>query len=173
MVDVGRCNVSYFFSVVTGGSDGIGLAYAKELATRQMNLVLISRNPDKLEKAARTIGIILLIAVLFFNFFFAVVTGSSEGIGRAYARELAKRGFNVVLISKPENRLFRAARHIGIHHCYWCIAAISVSSFLCILYIACVLLETMALREMGSQFKLSIKGRFLLFQVYRIFADFF
>ena len=42
-----------------------------------------------------------------------VVTGSSEGIGRAYARELAKRGFNVVLISKPENRLFRAAKNIG------------------------------------------------------------
>ena len=46
------------------------------------------------------------------------MTGSSEGIGRAYARELAKRGFNLVLISKPENRLFRAARNIGkTQHC--------------------------------------------------------
>jgi len=43
-----------------------------------------------------------------------VVTGSSEGIGRAYARELASRGINLVLISKPENRLYRAAKQIGI-----------------------------------------------------------
>lgn len=47
--------------------------------------------------------------------FFTVVTGSSEGIGRAYARELASRGLNLVLISKPENRLYRAAKQIGIH----------------------------------------------------------
>jgi short-subunit dehydrogenase len=46
--------------------------------------------------------------------FFTVVTGSSEGIGRAYARELASRGLNLVLISKPENRLYRAAKKIGI-----------------------------------------------------------
>ncbi|XP_052799770.1 inactive hydroxysteroid dehydrogenase-like protein 1 isoform X4 [Mya arenaria] len=42
----------------------------------------------------------------------AVVTGSSEGIGRAYARELASRGMNLVLISKPENRLYSAAKQI-------------------------------------------------------------
>ena len=40
-----KCN----FSVVTGSTDGIGKAYAKELATRGMNLVLISRNLDRLE----------------------------------------------------------------------------------------------------------------------------
>lgn len=43
-----------------------------------------------------------------------MVTGSSEGIGRAYARELASRGLNLVLVSKPENRLYRAAKQIGI-----------------------------------------------------------
>ncbi|XP_005097267.1 inactive hydroxysteroid dehydrogenase-like protein 1 isoform X2 [Aplysia californica] len=35
----------------------------------------------------------------------AVVTGSSEGIGQAYAYELARRGLNVVLISENERRL--------------------------------------------------------------------
>ncbi|OWF47111.1 inactive hydroxysteroid dehydrogenase-like protein 1 [Mizuhopecten yessoensis] len=42
----------------------------------------------------------------------AVVTGSSEGIGRAYARELAGRGLNIILISKKENRLYRTAKDI-------------------------------------------------------------
>ncbi|XP_078334832.1 uncharacterized protein LOC111105370 [Crassostrea virginica] len=42
----------------------------------------------------------------------SVVTGSSEGIGKAYARELAKRGVNVILISRGENRLYRTAEEI-------------------------------------------------------------
>jgi 17beta-estradiol 17-dehydrogenase / very-long-chain 3-oxoacyl-CoA reductase len=36
--------------VVTGSTDGIGKAYAKELASRNMNLILISRTLEKLEK---------------------------------------------------------------------------------------------------------------------------
>lgn len=44
------------FSVVTGGSEGIGLAYAKQLAKSGMNIVLISRSVDKLKKAAAVIG---------------------------------------------------------------------------------------------------------------------
>lgn len=42
----------------------------------------------------------------------SVVTGSSEGIGRAYAQELASKGLNIILISKGENRLSRAAEEI-------------------------------------------------------------
>ncbi|XP_017876666.1 hydroxysteroid dehydrogenase-like protein 1 [Ceratina calcarata] len=38
------------WAVVTGSTDGIGKAYAKELATRGINLVLISRTFEKLEK---------------------------------------------------------------------------------------------------------------------------
>ena len=44
------------FSVVTGSTDGIGKAYAKELAKRGVNIVLISRNEDKLAKVAAEIG---------------------------------------------------------------------------------------------------------------------
>ncbi|XP_014257410.1 inactive hydroxysteroid dehydrogenase-like protein 1 [Cimex lectularius] len=36
------------WAVVTGCTDGIGKAYAMELAKRHVNLVLISRNPEKL-----------------------------------------------------------------------------------------------------------------------------
>lgn len=43
---------------MTGSTDGIGKAYAKELATRGINLVLISRNNDKLEKTRNDLLII-------------------------------------------------------------------------------------------------------------------
>ncbi|VDN07907.1 unnamed protein product [Thelazia callipaeda] len=35
----------------------------------------------------------------------AVVTGSTDGIGKAYASELARRGFSIVLISRTQSRL--------------------------------------------------------------------
>ena len=40
------------WSVVTGATDGIGLAFAQELAKCGQNIVLISRNPEKLEATA-------------------------------------------------------------------------------------------------------------------------
>uniref|UniRef100_A0A674MB72 Hydroxysteroid (17-beta) dehydrogenase 3 n=1 Tax=Takifugu rubripes TaxID=31033 RepID=A0A674MB72_TAKRU len=42
----------------------------------------------------------------------AVVTGSSEGIGRAYAFELAKRGMNVVIMSRNKETLDQVAAEI-------------------------------------------------------------
>lgn len=42
-----------------------------------------------------------------------VVTGSSEGIGKAYALELASRGMNIVLISKGQRQLNKTAKEIG------------------------------------------------------------
>ncbi|XKL66273.1 hypothetical protein PGB90_009693 [Kerria lacca] len=54
-------NMTYHFTskkillVVTGSTDGIGRAYAKELAKRGMNVVLISRTYEKLEKVATEI----------------------------------------------------------------------------------------------------------------------
>ncbi|KAJ3593702.1 hypothetical protein NHX12_006036 [Muraenolepis orangiensis] len=35
----------------------------------------------------------------------AVVTGATDGIGKAYAEELARRGFNIVLISRTQEKL--------------------------------------------------------------------
>ncbi|KAK8388537.1 hypothetical protein O3P69_020489 [Scylla paramamosain] len=43
------------WAVVTGSTDGIGKEYAKELAKRGMNLVLISRSMDKLQKVSTEI----------------------------------------------------------------------------------------------------------------------
>jgi short-subunit dehydrogenase len=44
------------FLAVTGSTDGIGKEYALELARRGFNVVLISRNPDKLRAVATEIG---------------------------------------------------------------------------------------------------------------------
>ncbi|XP_017570267.1 testosterone 17-beta-dehydrogenase 3 [Pygocentrus nattereri] len=51
------------------------------------------------------------------NFFtsmgkWAVITGASDGIGKAYAQELARRGLNVVIISRSKEKLDRLAREI-------------------------------------------------------------
>ncbi|XP_066598554.1 inactive hydroxysteroid dehydrogenase-like protein 1 [Prorops nasuta] len=43
------------WAVVTGSTDGIGKAYAKELAARHLNLVLISRTLEKLERTKEEI----------------------------------------------------------------------------------------------------------------------
>lgn len=43
------------WALITGGSDGIGLAFARLLADRGLNLVLIGRNTDKLEAAAKEV----------------------------------------------------------------------------------------------------------------------
>uniref|UniRef100_A0A3Q3L507 Hydroxysteroid (17-beta) dehydrogenase 3 n=1 Tax=Labrus bergylta TaxID=56723 RepID=A0A3Q3L507_9LABR len=52
------------------------------------------------------------------NFFssmgeWAVVTGASEGIGRAYAFELAEQGMNVVIMSRTKATLDQVAKKIG------------------------------------------------------------
>lgn len=40
---------------MTGSTDGIGKAYARELAARGINLVLVSRNIEKLENVRKEI----------------------------------------------------------------------------------------------------------------------
>lgn len=42
----------------------------------------------------------------------AVVTGATDGIGRAYAFELARQGLNVLLISRTESKLIEVAKEI-------------------------------------------------------------
>lgn len=42
----------------------------------------------------------------------AVVTGASDGIGKAYCYALAKRGFNIVMISRTKSKLDKVAADI-------------------------------------------------------------
>ncbi|KAF6213580.1 hypothetical protein GE061_011301 [Apolygus lucorum] len=44
------------WAVVTGATDGIGKAFVEELAARGLNIILISRNMEKLEEVAREIS---------------------------------------------------------------------------------------------------------------------
>lgn len=43
----------------------------------------------------------------------AVVTGASDGIGRAYAEELARRGLDVVIVARSADKLAAAAKEIA------------------------------------------------------------
>lgn len=42
----------------------------------------------------------------------ALVTGSTDGIGRAYAIELARRGLNLILVSRTQEKLDQVAKEI-------------------------------------------------------------
>ncbi|XP_040185058.1 inactive hydroxysteroid dehydrogenase-like protein 1 [Rana temporaria] len=44
------------WAIVTGATDGIGKAYAEELASHGMNIILVSRNPEKLKKVSEDIA---------------------------------------------------------------------------------------------------------------------
>jgi short-subunit dehydrogenase len=46
----------------------------------------------------------------------AVVTGASSGIGEQFARKLAERGHNLVLIARSEDVLTRLAEELGAQH---------------------------------------------------------
>lgn len=42
-----------------------------------------------------------------------MVTGATDGIGKSYARQLAKQGFNIILISRTQAKLETVAAEIG------------------------------------------------------------
>lgn len=47
---------------------------------------------------------------------FALVTGASSGIGLEICRSLAKRGVNVILTSRSENKLKRISEEINLKY---------------------------------------------------------
>jgi short-subunit dehydrogenase len=40
------------WALVAGGSQGIGLAFSRELARRGLSLILVARNKERLERSA-------------------------------------------------------------------------------------------------------------------------
>lgn len=53
-------------------------------------------------------------------FIFSVVTGATDGLGKAYSEALAKKGLSIVLISRTQGKLEAVAREIGQRqHTFW------------------------------------------------------
>ncbi|KAA3670671.1 uncharacterized protein DEA37_0008091 [Paragonimus westermani] len=107
------------WAIVTGSTDGIGKAYAYELAKDGLNVMLISRNQNKLDAVAQELESAFNVKtkVVVCDFTkdageWAIVTGSTDGIGKAYAYELAKDGLNVMLISRNQNKLDAVAQEL-------------------------------------------------------------
>ncbi|HNP99182.1 MAG TPA: SDR family NAD(P)-dependent oxidoreductase, partial [Bacteroidia bacterium] len=44
---------------------------------------------------------------------YAIITGASKGIGKAVSTELAKRGFNLLLIARSENLLAELSKNLN------------------------------------------------------------
>lgn len=42
-----------------------------------------------------------------------MVTGSTDGIGKEYAKQLAQRGINILLIARNESKLMQVSNEIG------------------------------------------------------------
>ncbi|KAK3591883.1 hypothetical protein CHS0354_005089 [Potamilus streckersoni] len=84
----------------------IGLLYVSTKTIKNACTLLRTLNDHALSRIAQSRNSPLQFGP------WAVVTGSSEGIGKAYAQELASRGMNVVLISRGENRLYKTAKEI-------------------------------------------------------------
>lgn len=42
-----------------------------------------------------------------------MITGSTDGIGKEYAKQLAQRGVNIVLIARNLTKLMQVSREIG------------------------------------------------------------
>lgn len=56
---------------------------------------------------------LLYYLIAFLSLLFTVVTGATDGIGKEYARELARQGLNLVLISRTKEKLIAVTNEIG------------------------------------------------------------
>ncbi|KAL4721478.1 hypothetical protein ACJJTC_014341, partial [Scirpophaga incertulas] len=59
---------------------------------------------------------VLQCSYIKWNVILPAVTGSTDGIGKEYALELGRRGFNVVLISRNLDKLKAVAKEIETQH---------------------------------------------------------
>lgn len=52
------------WAIITGASDGIGKALAKELIEEDLNLILIGRNEEKLQIVVKEVGFEIFLSYL-------------------------------------------------------------------------------------------------------------
>lgn len=81
------------YALVTGASRGLGRCFARTLAARKQNLVLVARSTDKLEALARELQTAHGIQVESIPFDLA-----QTGAGQQLADELTRRGLEIDLL---------------------------------------------------------------------------
>jgi short-subunit dehydrogenase len=82
-----------FYSLITGASSGIGECFARQLAARGRNVLLVARSKDKLEAlAAELVATHRILAEPL------AMDLSEPGAGERLARLVAERGFGVDLL---------------------------------------------------------------------------
>ena len=63
----------------------------------------------------------------------ALITGSAMGIGKAYSQELAKIGFNIIMIDKEDDKMDKTKKELeqlGIKVCVQACSCYSVNLYL-------------------------------------------
>ena len=81
------------YALVTGASRGLGRCFARTLAARKQNLVLVARSGEKLEALARELRLAHGIQVASIPFDLA-----QTGAGQHLADELTRRGLEIELL---------------------------------------------------------------------------
>ncbi|MBS0365400.1 MAG: SDR family NAD(P)-dependent oxidoreductase [Proteobacteria bacterium] len=69
------------WTVITGGSEGVGACFARRLAAQGVNLVLVARKPEALEETARTLRQSFAVAVKTLS----IDLGTAEAAGQIAA----------------------------------------------------------------------------------------
>ncbi|KAI1327588.1 putative oxidoreductase,short chain dehydrogenase [Xylariaceae sp. FL0255] len=86
----------------------VGLLSVSMLLTKIIRLILVYISPSRLDRFAHLSQ--------YGETPWALVTGASDGIGRAYAHELAAKGFNVVLHGRNSEKLSRVRSELSLTH---------------------------------------------------------
>jgi short-subunit dehydrogenase len=81
------------FTLVTGASRGLGMAFARELAESHHNLVLVARSPEPLHAFASELRRSKLVAVIDIQ-----IDLSSPGAGQSLAEQLSSSGIPIDLL---------------------------------------------------------------------------
>lgn len=81
------------FALITGGSRGLGMAFARALAERRCNLVLVARSPEPLQTFASELRRSHAVSVIAMP-----VDLSSPGAAQVTAEQLSKSGIPIDLL---------------------------------------------------------------------------
>jgi len=143
------------WAVVTGATDGIGKAYAQELASRGMNVVLVSRTLSKLQKAQEEIlaeSPNVSVEVIAADF----SKGFQSGLYAEIASKLGDRDIGILVnnvgCSYPSAVYFHELEELGFDNVSQDVISINVES---VTHMTALVLPGMVQRKRGVVVNLS------------------